>query len=93
MVSISKLTPPRWQDHVTENTAPNGNASQKIGDSGEIFLKDFTYLFLERGERMEKEREGNIDLREIDRLVASFKPPTGDLACNPGMCPDWESNQ
>ena len=19
--------------------------------------------------------------------------PTGDLACNPGMCPDWESNQ
>ena len=20
-------------------------------------------------------------------------PPTEDLACNPGMCPDWESNQ
>ena len=20
-------------------------------------------------------------------------PPTGDLALNPGMCPDWESNQ
>ena len=20
-------------------------------------------------------------------------PPTGDLACNQGMCPDWESNQ
>ena len=20
-------------------------------------------------------------------------PSTGDLACNPGMCPDWESNQ
>ena len=20
-------------------------------------------------------------------------PPTGDLACNPGMCPDWELNQ
>ena len=20
-------------------------------------------------------------------------PPTGDLAHNPGMCPDWESNQ
>ena len=19
-------------------------------------------------------------------------PPTGDLACNQGMCPDWESN-
>ena len=20
-------------------------------------------------------------------------PPPGNLACNPGMCPDWESNQ
>ena len=24
-------------------------------------------------------------------MVASCTPPTGDLACNPGMCPDWES--
>ena len=23
----------------------------------------------------------------------SRAPPTGDLAHNPGMCPDWESNQ
>ena len=23
---------------------------------------------------------------------ASRKPPTGDLACNPGMSPDWELN-
>ena len=26
-------------------------------------------------------------------MVASHMPPTGDLACNPGMCPDWELNQ
>ena len=26
-------------------------------------------------------------------VVASHTSPTGDLACNPGMCPDWESNQ
>ena len=26
--------------------------------------------------------------RNIDRL-----PAAADLACNPGMCPDWESNQ
>ena len=25
-------------------------------------------------------------------MVASHVAPTGDLACNPGMCPDWESN-
>ena len=26
-------------------------------------------------------------------LVASGVPHTGDPAPNPGMCPDWESNQ
>ena len=26
-------------------------------------------------------------------VIASHTPPTGDLASNPGMCPDWESNQ
>ena len=25
-------------------------------------------------------------------MVASLEPRPGDLACNPGMCPDWESN-
>ena len=51
------------------------------------FLKYFIYLFLERGEGREKERE-----RNIDHLIASCIPPTGDLACNPGMCPDWDLN-
>ena len=26
-------------------------------------------------------------------MVTSHVPPTGDRACNPGMCPDWKSNQ
>ena len=26
-------------------------------------------------------------------VVACCVPHTGDLARNPGMCPDWESNQ
>ena len=51
------------------------------------------YLFLERGEGREKERERNIDVPEKQRLVASCTPPTGDLAHNPGLCPDWELNQ
>ena len=38
---------------------------------------------------MEGEREGE----EHHCVVASCAPPTGDLACNPGMCPDWKSNQ
>ena len=51
-----------------------------------VFKKDFIYLFLERGEG---EREGE----KHQRVVASHTPHTGDLACNPGMCPDWESNR
>ena len=31
---------------------------------------------------MERVRERNIKY-----MVASCMPPTGDLACNPGMCP------
>ena len=26
-------------------------------------------------------------------MVASHTPPTGHLACDPAMCPDWESSQ
>ena len=36
---------------------------------------------------MEKERE-----RKIHVWLPLHVPPTGDLAHNPGMCPDWESN-
>ena len=36
----------------------------------------------------EAEREGE----KHQCVVASCAPPTEDLACNPGMCPDWESN-
>ena len=49
-----------------------------------FFFKDFIYSFSERGEEKEKKRERNISVLLL---------PTGDLACNPDMCPDWESNQ
>ena len=47
----------------------------------------FIYLFLERG------REGETEGENHQCVVASSAPPTGDLAGNPDMCPDWESNQ
>ena len=52
-----------------------------------IKFKDFC-LFFERGEGREEEGERNIDVPS----VASHVPPTRDLALNPGMCPDRESN-
>ena len=51
-----------------------------------LYFKIVIY-FLERGK--EGEREGE----KHQCVVASRMPPIGDLACNPGMCPDWESNQ
>ena len=36
--------------------------------------------------------ERNINVGEIHGLAASHMPPSRDLVCNPGMCPDWESN-
>ena len=56
---------------------------------GNTFFKRlylFIYLFLERGREGEKEGENH------QCVVASQPPPTGDLAHNPGLCPDWESN-
>ena len=54
-----------------------------------IFLKIlFIYLFFR-----EKGREGEREGEKYQCAVASHVPPTGDLACNPGTCPDWESNQ
>ena len=38
---------------------------------------------------MDGEREGE----KHHCVVDSCMPPTGHLVCNPGMCPDWESNR
>ena len=43
------------------------------------------FIYFERGEGKDKEKHQCV--------AASCAPPTGDLASNPGMCPDWELNQ
>ena len=56
--------------------------------SPELFLKDFIcFIFRQRG------REGERESDKHQCMVASNVSPTGDLARNPGMCPDWKSNQ
>ena len=52
-----------------------------------LCFKDSINLFLERGESREKEGEKH------QCAVASCTSPIRDLARNPDMCPDWESNQ
>ena len=52
------------------------------------FFKSF-YLFIFR----ERGREGEKEGEKLRCVVVSYASPTGDLACNSGMCPDWELNQ
>ena len=53
------------------------------------FLKRFVYLLMFRWRgREEKERERNINMWEPLK-----SPLLGNMAHNPGICPDWESNQ
>ena len=53
-----------------------------------LYYKALIYLFLESGEGREKE-EGE----KHQCVVAPLMPPTGDMAHNPSMCPDWDLNQ
>ena len=54
-----------------------------------IFLR--FYLFLKRGERREMGTEMLIYERNTGQLPLAHAR-TRDLACNPGMCPNQESN-
>ena len=47
------------------------------------------YLIIFRAKGREGERKGE----KHQCVVASRIPPTGDLAHNPDVCPDWELNQ
>ena len=51
-----------------------------------IFLRFYLFIFRERG------REGGREGEKHHCVAASPTASTGDLACNPGMCPDWESS-
>ena len=51
-----------------------------------LFLKKFFFIIFREG-------EGGRKRKKYQWVVASHVAPTGDLAHNPGMCPDWESNR
>ena len=50
-----------------------------------FFFKEFLFIFRERG------RDGDREGETHQGGVVSHAPPTGDLARNPGTCPDWDS--
>ena len=52
-----------------------------------FFLRFYLFIFRERGRETERKEEKH------PCVIASLAPPTGDLVCKPGMCPDWELNR
>ena len=69
--------------------------AKHICDKGQVsklwkhfFFKDCVYLYLDRKEGRERERERNINV-----WLHLMNPTGGKLAQNSGMCPDWESNR
>ena len=50
-----------------------------------LFLKVLCIYF-------QREKKGGRKGEKHQCVVASHVPPTGDLACSPGMCSDWELN-
>ena len=57
-----------------------------IYDFNHIYTWFYVFIFRKRG------REGEREGEKHQRVVASHMSPTGDLACNPGMCLDWKLN-
>ena len=53
-----------------------------------FFFFKILFVFLGEREGREIERERNSNVQEIHQSVSSHMPPTGDLAHNPGVCPD-----
>ena len=63
------------------------NSKHSLAPLTDFLKKYFINIFLDIGERREKERERNINM-----WLPLMHPLLGNLAHNPGMCPDWESN-
>ncbi|KAF6109649.1 hypothetical protein HJG60_010887 [Phyllostomus discolor] len=49
-----------------------------------IFKKIYLLIFRERGRKVERDR------KKYQCVIAFHMPPTGNLACNQGMCPELE---
>ena len=85
-----------WKRWVWNRNSPSHNTAPFLKlyfitelycDSLLFFFKDFIYLFLKGG------KEGKREGEKHQCVIASCVPTTGHLSHNPGMCPDWESDQ
>ena len=86
VANVPSLSAPPWKkSNCILSTAKN----KRHGPEGFFFKILFIYLFIERKGKVG--RETSTCERCINRLP--LEPPTGDPAHNPGVSPEWESNQ
>ena len=74
------------QQALTEYIYNSETHEGDVKDKVRIIFLRFYLFFRERVREEEKEEEETINVKEKHQSVASRLPPTGDLACNPGMC-------
>ena len=55
-------------------------------------LRFYLFIFREKGRERHREEEKYQFVRETS-IGCLSQAPTRDMAHNPGMCPDWESNR
>ena len=67
---------------------PELNPVSHTSQGQNLFFFPYLFIYLLRERGREEEREGE----KHQCVVASHVPLAGELAHNPGMCPDWESN-
>ena len=70
---------------VFENDMYRDDLCVNIQGMRKFFFKDFIYF--------QREGKGEREGEKHQCVLASRSLPTGDLALNPGMCPDLELNQ
>ena len=73
---------------VPQKSLPQSIFLNNCKETLNLFIKYFIYLFVERGEGREKERERNINL-----WLPLLRPLLETWPRNPAMCPDCESNR
>ena len=83
LVACETLLSNRLQDMAVLSTL--GGVTSMKGHCASYILYFKQILFIFRQKVRDGEREGEKHQCE----VASRSPLTGDLACNPGMCPHW----
>ena len=57
-----------------------------------FFLRFYLFIFREREREGEREGEKHRCVRDTS-IGCHSQQPNGDLAHNPGVCPDWELNR